>query len=71
MDLKTKLKNLKRLVLKRWLEFKYRHQDPDVCCCGNDMYRGYDPGVVPIHCQASCRSLKDYVIEKELERRKC
>lgn len=65
--IKTLLKKLRRATLKRWLEFKYRHQDPDVCCCGDDMYRGKSPW----SCPATCRSLKEYVIECELEKRKC
>jgi hypothetical protein len=64
---KLKWKLLKRAVLKRWLEFQYRNQDGSVCCCGDDMDLAH-PG---LSCPGYCRSLKDYVIDKELERRKC
>lgn len=48
---------------RKWLEFKYRHHDGDVCCCGSQMGQG---GSICHH--GGCRSMKDYVIEKELER---
>lgn len=60
-------RKLRRAVLKRWLEFRYRNQDDDTCCCGDDMNYAH-PG---LSCPGCCLSMKEYVIEKELERMKC
>lgn len=65
--LKLQWKLLRRAVLKRWLEFRYRNQDDNVCCCGGYIYeRGRK-----VNCEFPCRSLKEYTIEQELKRLKC
>lgn len=65
-NLKVKYRALRRAALKRWLEFRYRNQDGNTCCCGSDLGKGGD-----ICHHGGCRSMKDYVIEKELERLGC
>lgn len=52
----------RRWIKRYWLKFKYRHQDGSVCCCGCTIGQGGD-----ICHHGGCRSMKDYVIEKELE----
>lgn len=55
--------NWRLKLRRRWLEFKYRHQDDSVCCCGSNMGEG---GSICHH--GGCRSMKEYVIDRELER---
>ncbi len=53
---------LKRLILRyyeRYLKYKYRFEDPDVCCCGSLISKGgYYQG-----CDAPCGSMMYYVID--------
>lgn len=41
-----------------YYQWKYRHIDPDVCCCGGYVSQG------GYGCIASCRSEKEYVISE-------
>lgn len=62
--LKMKWRNMRVAVFRMWLEFRYRNQDGETCCCGSQIGKGGD-----ICYHGGCRSMKDYVIEKEIERR--
>jgi hypothetical protein len=52
---------IRRFFLRRWLNWKYRKQDPDVCCCGCMLGHG---GSICHH--GGCRSMKEYVITTEM-----
>ena len=62
--IKAKIRLWRRALLTKWLRFRYRNQDDMVCCCGDDMRLGARYG-----CIASCRSMKEYVITSEVDRR--
>ena len=53
-----------RKLLIKWLEFRYRNQSENVCCCGGDLRF-----CKPSSCEATGRSLKEYVISSEVKRR--
>jgi len=50
---------LKVWLYRKWLEFKYRKYDDDICCCG-DM-------LTNIGCNLPCRSQKEYTITSALK----
>jgi len=51
-------------VARRWsVRRKYRHEDPNVCCCGCLMGQG---GSICHH--GGCRSAKEYAISSEMDR---
>lgn len=52
---------LTRFLMRSWLEFKHRNQDPDVCCCGSYVGKGGD-----ICRHGGCRSMKEYTIDVRL-----
>jgi len=54
-------RSLQRMVRRRRLEWKYRNEDPDVCCCGCMMGQG---GSICHH--GGCRSMKEYCITSEM-----
>lgn len=51
------LKRLYSWLLLRHARWKFRHVDPNVCCCGCDLGTGGD-----ICAHGGCRSAKDYAI---------
>lgn len=53
----------KRLC-ERWLKWKYRKYDDDLCCCGETMGEG---GSICAH--GGCRSATEYAITSELDKR--
>lgn len=60
MEVRKRLALIIGRVMEFYLNWKYRHCDPNVCCCGGDM-KGY--------CEFHyCLSLRDYTIERGLER---
>ena len=61
-------KRIRYALLEAWLFWKYRNQDPMVCCCGDDI--NPRPGSMFCH-QGYCRSMKEYTITKALEKFKC
>jgi len=66
MDMEKSLNYKKSFYVwcrKLWLNWKYRHYDPDVCCCGCMMGEG---GSICHH--GGCRSMKEYVITSELKK---
>lgn len=50
---------LRRWLKLVWLKHRYRHIDPEVCCCGGYVGKGCQMGC--------CRSAKEYAISQELE----
>lgn len=48
---------------KLYLRFKYRKYDDTICCCGASIGSGGD-----ICYHGGCRSLKEYIITKEIEK---
>lgn len=52
---------LQRMIRRRRVEWKYRNEDPDVCCCGCMMGQG---GSICHH--GGCRSMKEYCITSEM-----
>jgi hypothetical protein len=48
-------------ILNHWIaKWKYRHVDPNLCCCGDMMGKG---GSICHH--GGCRSMKEYCITTE------
>lgn len=58
------MRRLLSLLYRSYLNFKYRSCDPGVCCCGSDLGTG---GSICYH--GGCRSMKEYVITADVERR--
>jgi hypothetical protein len=53
-----------RKLLRKWFKFKYRKENEDICCCGENMNNMY-PG---LSCPGYCFSMKHHVIDQEIER---
>jgi hypothetical protein len=49
-----------RLYLEKW---RYRHADPEVCCCGSQLGHGGD-----ICYHGGCRSMKEYAVTGDIEK---
>lgn len=64
-SLKKWWKGKKRTMLTKWLRFKYRNQDDSTCCCGGTI----NEDSIGISCNATCKSMKEWVIEEEVRRR--
>jgi len=52
---------LPRLVRVQRAKWKYRHIDPEVCCCG-EMLTKPNKHLDSICCHGGCRSAKEYAI---------
>jgi hypothetical protein len=57
--MKSLLKRIKRF----YLSWKYRRYDDNICCCGSDIREAS-----LLRCVSSCKSMKDYLIENELNK---
>lgn len=58
------LNKLKNFFLRKMLSFKYRHIDPEMCCCGNQIANDPYDSI----CQhGGCRSAKKYMISREMK----
>lgn len=53
---------LKLWLCRKYLEFKYRKIDHNVCCCGSSLSGTWCGSPYP------CRSQKEYAITSELEK---
>ena len=61
-----KITNLIFKLYERYLDYKYRHYDDDVCCCGEMMSKSsfyYDS----MCAYGGCRSMKEYTISNSIE----
>ncbi len=61
--IEAQILRVRRWILTKLLEFKYRNQEATECCCGRtvgDCGNNYGNG---------CRSMKEYVITSEVNRR--
>lgn len=56
------MRHLIRRILKRYFQWKYRHQDPAVCCCGCMMGEG---GSICHH--GGCRSQVEYCVTSSVD----
>lgn len=63
-DLRASLAKLYWNLRRKQLEFHYRNQSDTECCCGGTV--GCNMGT----CNATCRSMKEYVITSQIEREK-